>query len=149
MNLTEDEIRAIAKSKKTISAKRIAAVRILRNFEMPDLADFDPLLLGEKTPGEMRADGVNTEVLKKVKSRTRTTTTPDGGHTVEVEREIELRDTGMKEAEFLIHETDGAVEERMVIRGLPTMIVFGAEQDGAFDIPPAALPALGDGDGGG
>ena len=41
-------------------------MELLRPIETPDLGDYEPHMTGEKTLGQLRKDGVDTGVLKKV-----------------------------------------------------------------------------------
>lgn len=89
--LTEAQLKTVARSKVRKWTERAAAERILRTLEVPDLADFagvndmSDLLIARKA-------GLNTEVVKKFKTKTRTIPNDGGEPVTEVEREIELHD---------------------------------------------------------
>src|SRR4051812_5987958 len=70
-DLTELQLRKIARDAKAPWTKRTAAERILRTLEAPDMADFEPYLHGVGTLGQLRGTGINTEVVKKVKEKRR------------------------------------------------------------------------------
>lgn len=65
--LTEADLRRVARDKSAPWTRRAAAERILRTLETGDIADFQELLTGQKTVRELREAGVNTEVIKKLK----------------------------------------------------------------------------------
>lgn len=104
--MTIDDLRKIAKTDPNTN-RRSAAIRMLRDVEDPDIADFEPLLDGQQGLREMRAAGFDTRSIKRVKSKTRTITRKDGDPIVEVERELELRDTSLEEHKDLMDRTDG------------------------------------------
>lgn len=89
---TEKAIRKIAKDVKAPWPKRAAANRILRTMEAGDLSDFAGLLRGENTIEDLRAMGVNTEVVKRFKQKTRIVPKGEGKVEEVIEREIELHD---------------------------------------------------------
>src|SRR5947207_451921 len=78
--VTEAQLRSIARNRKAEWARRTAAERMLRTLEAGDMADFQAFLHGEKSLDELKEAGVNTEVLKKIKVKTRTL--GDGTHEV-------------------------------------------------------------------
>ncbi len=90
--VNEKELRRLAKNRSCNGTLRIAAQRMLRLMEDPDMADFEPLLDGQKCMKELRHDGVDTRVIKKVKSKTRSIPQGDNPPIIETEREIELHD---------------------------------------------------------
>ncbi len=89
----EDCLRRIAKDRTEGIQRRVAARRLLLMLEQADMTDFEPYLEGEANLRELRGNGVNTEVVKKVK--TKRIITPQGEQMVE--REIELHDRDGKE----------------------------------------------------
>lgn len=100
---TEVELRRIARDKNAPWTRRAAAERILRTLEAGDLADMESVLDGAEKLSDLRSRGVNTEVVKKMKVKTRTT---DDGDT-EVEREIELFDRAGVDFDRIIDRTHG------------------------------------------
>jgi hypothetical protein len=114
--LTEDDLRRIARDRRLAWAKRTAAERMLKTLEFGDLADFMSVLKGEQDLEQLRAAGVRTEVVKKLKVKNRVDS--EGEHYVE--REIELH-----------HDRAGADFDRIIgtTDGLPTKRV---EQIGPF-----------------
>lgn len=106
--LTEDQLRAIARGKNEDWTRRTAADRALKTFETGDLADFEEVLDGEKKLHELRTAGVNTEIVKKCKTKRRTL---DDG-TVEVEREIELHNRSGEEFDRVMDRTGGKPMQR-------------------------------------
>ena len=90
--LTREMLLKIARQANT-QTKRAAAVKVLRLGEMPDLADFEEMAEGKVKLKDLRAKGIDTSVLKKIKPKTRTIPDPDGGEpAVERECELELHD---------------------------------------------------------
>ncbi len=93
-NPSEACLRAIAKDKTEGIQRRVAARRLLLMLEQADMADFEPYLEGDANLRELRGNGLNTEVIKKVKTKSRVVPIPGGHGTTEevIEREIELHD---------------------------------------------------------
>ena len=112
-DLTEAQIRKIARDPKASWAKRAAAERALRTIEAGDLADLEPCLNGSKTLAELRGDGINTTVVKKAKARAYTT--KQGA--VTVEREVELHDRAGAEFDRVCDRTEGRPTQRMEMSG--------------------------------
>jgi hypothetical protein len=92
---TEDELRKIARGKANPWPMRAAAERVLRAIESADLADFEELVEGTKRLTQLRSEGVNTAVVKKIK--------PCG----ERGFEIELHDRSGVDFDRIIDRTDG------------------------------------------
>src|SRR5690349_11333806 len=57
-DLTEEDLRRMARDKAQPWARRAAAERVLKTLEAGDIADFAPFLRGEKSLEQLRADGV-------------------------------------------------------------------------------------------
>ena len=120
-DLGEKELRSIARDKKLGWTKRAAAERILRTLEAGDLADFEEVLDGSQTLRTARSGGVNTEIVKKMKVKTRTN---DAGE-VEVEREIELHDRAGVDFDRIFDRTVGKPSQEIQHQGIPpTQISF-------------------------
>lgn len=102
--LTEDAIRKIARGKDEPFPRRMAAERILRAMEVGDLADFLPLIKGEKNIDEMRQGGSNTEVVKKLKW---------GKHGIE----IELFDRSGEDFDRVMDRTAGKPNQAVEVSG--------------------------------
>lgn len=115
--LDEPSIRAIAKDIKAPWPKRAAANRILRTMEAGDLADFAGLLSGENKLEDLRAMGINTEVVKKFKQKTRVV--PSGNNKIEevIEREIELFDRAGDDFDRIIDRTAGKPTQAVEVSG--------------------------------
>lgn len=113
--LLEAQLVKIAKNKKAPPVDRAAAIRILRQLEDPDLADFTPLLNGKKSLAQLRATGVRTNTIKKFKQKSRMV--PDGkdGYEEVIEREIELHDRSRDEFKLLVEQTDGTPEQTISV----------------------------------
>ncbi len=103
----EKQLKRIARNRSCNGTLRIAAQRMLRLMEDPDMADYEPLLDGQKCMKELRHDGVDTRVIKKVKSKTREIPQGDKPPIIETEREIELHDRSGSELDRLLDRTDG------------------------------------------
>jgi len=109
-DLTEAALRRIARDEKLGWTKRAAAERILRLLEAGDLADFAGLLSGEHKLEDLRGLGINTEVVKKFKQKTRKQVTGVGEERqVEeiIEREIELHDRAGADFDRICDRTEG------------------------------------------
>lgn len=105
--MTELEVRAIARDKSAPVFKRAAAERWLRSIEVCDIADFQAVLQGgesAKTLEQLRREGVNTEVVKKLKYG------KDGP-------EIELHDRSGEDFDRICDRTDGKPTESLNIAG--------------------------------
>lgn len=128
--LTERSLRAISKDHRVGSNKRTAAQRLLRMMECGDLADMQGLCDGSQTLAELRESGVNTEVVKKVKTRTRSLM--ENGETVgvEVEREVELHDRSGDEFDRVMDRTKGRPRQEIVqhVDGAIRTIPEGSDQ---------------------
>src|SRR4051812_2048277 len=61
--LTENDLRRIARDSEQPWTRRAAAERVLRTLEAGDLADMEPWLRGERSLVDLRSRGVNTEVV--------------------------------------------------------------------------------------
>lgn len=101
--LTEFDLRKIAKDKNQSVPIRGAAERAIRIIESPDMADYADLLSGARTLGEMKRAGVNTEAIKKFKQKTHVN--KDGTYTIE--REIELHDRSGVDFDRIVDRTEG------------------------------------------
>lgn len=114
-DLTLAQLRKIAKSPKEGWTRRAAAERIIRTMEAGDLADFAGFLKGENNLEDLRAMGINTEVVKKLKQKTRKVPVAGGEKDdVEeiIEREIELHDRSGEDFDRVINHTDGNPTQR-------------------------------------
>lgn len=106
--LTEDQLRAIAKDGKVPAAKKAAAIRVLRMAEYGDLADFQDAVDGGLSLEELRKAGVNTSLVKKMKTRETVIKGKDGAPDErEIVREIELHDRGGDEFDRVVDRTEG------------------------------------------
>lgn len=106
-DLTEDELRKVARDKKVGWTKRAAAERALRTMEAGDISDFAGLMRGENNLEDLRAMGINTEVVKKLKSKSRKVQVGDGEVEEIIEREIELHDRAGQDFDRVVNQTDG------------------------------------------
>ena len=113
----EKELREIAADKEEPPAKRAAAIRMVRWLENGDLSDFAGLLRGENSLEDLRAMGINTEVVKKFKQKTRRV--PAGNNAVDevIEREIELHDRSGSDFDRILDRTVGHPKQAMEISG--------------------------------
>jgi len=102
-DLTETQLRTIARGKNEPWPRRAAAERILRTLEAGDLADFQTVIAGEKTLAELRDEGVNTELVKKVKP-------------VEHGVEIELFDRAGGDVDRIMDRTEGKPKQTREIK---------------------------------
>src|SRR5687767_14535299 len=87
--LTERQIRKIARDPDASWTKRAAAERILRTIEQGSLADMEPWLDGAASLKDLEGKGLNVEVVKKAKVTRKVIGTTKGGEEVAiVSREI-------------------------------------------------------------
>jgi hypothetical protein len=70
------------------------------------MADMEPILDGRMSLAELRESGVNTEVIRKVKTKTRSVPGDESG-AIETEREIELHDRAGKDLSLIMDRTLG------------------------------------------
>lgn len=106
--LSLGDLRKMAADANEPWARGEAALRMVRARENPDLADFEGVLDGQMGLREARAAGLDTSNIKKIKQKQRTIAGKDGGEAVvETEREIELHDRSLAEAQFVMEQTDG------------------------------------------
>ena len=124
--LTEAEVRRIAQDPQCPWPKRAAAERILRTLEAGDLADLEPWLLGKASLEELRARGVNTEVIKKAKETKRVVgRTEDGQETTIITREIELHDRAGADFDRIMDRTEGRpVQQHDVVADIPARVTI-------------------------
>jgi hypothetical protein len=118
--LTEAGLREVARDTKHPWTKRCAAERILRTLEAGDLADFAGLFRGEISLEDLRGMGINTEVVKKFKQKTRKQMVGHGEdeHIEEViEREIELHDRAGADFDRIMDRTAGKPGQVVEITG--------------------------------
>lgn len=106
-DLTEAQVRRVARDPRSPWTKRAAAERVLRTMEAGDLADMDQLLSGEVSLQGLRDQGVNTSIIKKIKVKTRTLYGEGGPEGEEVTREVELHDRAGEEFDRICDRTDG------------------------------------------
>lgn len=140
-DLTLDELKKIAKDSAKGWTHRQAALRMIRSLENPDIADFEPLLDGQMGIRELRAQGVDTTSIKKVKHKTRTIQQGEGNEPIqEVEREIELYDRGLEEARTVMDYTEGRPASGALPSEAPQTIVNFTLKIGNATITPGELP---------
>lgn len=101
-------MRAIARDKSTPWPKRAAAERVVRTMEYGDLADMESILDGSVSLKQLRAYGINTEVIKKIKVK-KTVEYDDEGDPVseQTEREVELHDRAGDDFDRVMDRTEG------------------------------------------
>lgn len=116
--LSYEDLVKIGRSKTRPALEVIAANRLLSAMERPDMSDYEPLLDGQMSIRELKASGVDTVGLKKVKQKTRSVPDGDGGHIHEVEREIELHDRSREESMFVTEQTDGKPSQSVDVNSL-------------------------------
>jgi hypothetical protein len=105
--MSETDLRKIARDKNEDWNRRTAANQMLRTLECPDISDYSGLLSGENRIEDLRAMGINTEVVKKLKQRTRRTSMKDGNIEEIVERDIEFYDRAGENFDRVCDRTDG------------------------------------------
>jgi hypothetical protein len=127
------ELRRILEDETEQPSKRTAAARLLRMNESPDMADYEPYLNGAVNLEQLKASGVDTSVIKKVKERRELN---KEGETVAVTREIELHDRSGEEFDRVCDRTEGKPKQSVDLGGslrIPTgvtMNVVGPWREG-------------------
>ncbi len=131
-DLLEEDLRKISRDPQKGWAERAAAERMVRSLEQPDMADFEPLLDGQMSLRELRAQGQDTATIKKVKSRKRTIPQKEGDPVEEVEREIELHDRAGEEMDRILDRTEGKPMQEIASKdGQPLVVqIVKIEFDG-------------------
>lgn len=114
--LTRDELRAIIKNPKTGSNKLGAAIALLHLGESGDMADYEGLLDGRDTVAELREDGIDTTLIKKIKRKQRTVKKGDLTEQF-VEREIELHDRSGDAIDRVMDRTEGKPNQAIKFDG--------------------------------
>jgi hypothetical protein len=111
----------IARSRKADPNMIIAAGRMLAMMDRPDLADFEPLVDGQLSLRELRAQGVDTSQLKRWEpKKTKTTIRKQGEADVEEETseaKIELFDRAPQAFDAVLDRTDGQPGQSLRITG--------------------------------
>ena len=122
----------------------MAANRILAAMERPDLADFEPLLDGQMSLRELRADGKDTALIKKCKAKRRIIPGRDGAEsTEETEREIELHDRAPAAWRDIIDDTDGKPSQTINVAAQVQVVGIIMEiVGGAVDVPVGPVAGL-------
>jgi hypothetical protein len=146
----EAELRAMARNKSLLVEDRMAAERILRTLEAPDIADFQPWLEGKCDLVELRERGVNTEAVKKAKVKVRVVPVGDGATEQHIEREIELYDRAGEDFDRIINHTDGQATKKVEVSGAAGSLAFDLGEFaemlittfGATRLPPMMRAAL-------
>ena len=106
--ITADELRDIARNDPN-GNRRVAAKQWIEAFGA-DIADFEPLLQGKKSAGELRAAGVNTSMVKK--ATVRSTIDKDGGVSKQIT--LELRHGG-EALDRIADRTEGKPTQRLEV----------------------------------
>jgi hypothetical protein len=114
-DLTAAELLKVARDPSVGWTKRAAAERILRTLEAGDISDFTDLLNGKVDLKALRKKGVNTEVLKQFKQKTRRVPVGNGKSEEIIDREIEMHDRAGPEFDRIVEHTDGTAIRRQNI----------------------------------
>lgn len=140
--LKETELRKIGRDKDATWAKRTAAERMLRTMEAGDLSDFDDFINGEKSLVDLRAAGINTEVVKKIKQRSRKVPAGEGETEEIIEREVELHDRAGVDFDRIIDHTAGKPVQAVEMSG-PNKGPIEIKKDVDYDAIEAELKQIG------
>jgi hypothetical protein len=120
--LTEQQIKFEARDPKNTWQRRMAAEQMLVGLEHGDIADFAGLLRGENTIEDLKGMGINTEVIKKLKQKSRKVPVGEGQIEEVIDREIELHDRRGAEFDRVCDRTDGKPNQPVeVVNGVPVM----------------------------
>jgi hypothetical protein len=114
-DLNIDQLRKIAKDPKEGWTRRAAAERIIRTMESGDLADFEDVIQGRTGLKDLRQSGIITEVVKKLRQKSRRVPVGDGETEEIIEREIELHDRAGADFDRVVEQTDGTPVQRQAI----------------------------------
>lgn len=130
-NLTWADIATKAKTGE--GNERIAAVQLMQMVERADMADYEPAINGEKTLKEIREDGINTALIKRVRQRRITTTDEKGNQVVEITRDLELHDRAGEAFTRLLDQTDGkpgqAPTVEVNVQAVQVKVIRGVSMD--------------------
>jgi hypothetical protein len=123
---TEADLRKLARDPHAPVAKRNAAINLLFTIELPDPADFQEVLSGEKTLADLRDEGVATHMVKKIKCKRLTTTTAKGHQSEQEDYELELHNRAGDAFDRIVGHTDGTPTQRVEFVGdaLPAAIMI-------------------------
>lgn len=124
---TEARLREMMNDRSAGFKKRVAATELLEMLHRGDLANFDGFLERGMTLDQIRAEGVDTAVIRKARVKVRKKT--DGA--VEITREIELADRRAQTMDRVMDRTEGR----------PTATLPPAEESAAQLMTFAALVA--------
>lgn len=116
---SEDKLRKVARDKSESWNTRVAAERMICALEYTDLKEFERVITGEETLREAAERGINTEVVKKLKRRTRTTKSEGGDPVTETEVEIELHDRAAQDFDRVVNQTAGRPKETVEVQNTP------------------------------
>lgn len=119
--LDEDQLRAICKNRRESFVRRTAARESLRMIEDGDLADFEDVMAGRETLADLRARGINTEIVKRCKRTTKNVQVIGGasdGTNVESEFicEVELHDRAGSHVDRIIDRTEGRAVQSVKVQ---------------------------------
>lgn len=110
------KLRKIQRNQGQPQLKRAAAERLLRMVDGVSLLDFEKYIDGKCTLEELREEGVNVDVIKKVKARIRRYDM-DGKPVEEIIREIELFDRAGEETDRVQDRTEGRPAQAVNVTG--------------------------------
>lgn len=115
-DLTREQIFAISKDPKEPWSKRMAAIRMVRAIEDPDIADYEEYLGGQINLQELRARGVDTRPIKKIDETVRRIPQgKDNEPIVEIERKLELHDRSGDDFDRILDQTAGKPTQQVQI----------------------------------
>jgi hypothetical protein len=113
IEFTAAELRVVAKDRKAPASRRAAAGQLLRMIRGCDAADFESYVDGSKTLVELRAAGVDTQVIKKMGRTNTTRTDKDGGETTTAKATLEFADPVGEALDRVIDRTEGRAIQRV------------------------------------
>lgn len=117
-------LKVIASDEAASFTKRASAQRAIRLLETGDIADFAGLLRGENNLEDLRGMGINTEVVKRFKQKTRVIEGKDGKKVEEVvDREIELYDRAGDDFDRICDRTHGRPKQSIEVKQTSTDIM--------------------------
>lgn len=115
-NLTRDEIFEISKNPKEAWSRRVAAIRMVRSVEDPDIADYEDYLGGQINLRELRASGVDTRPIKKIdETERRIPQGRDLDPIIEIERKLELHDRSSADFDRVMDQTVGKPSQQISV----------------------------------
>lgn len=108
--VTPAQLRKIVDDPKTDYNRYLAALRMLRSIENPNMARYEAYLEGKDSLEDLEGKGIDTTLVKKAKI-----TVVESESSTTTRREIELHDRSLAEAEFVCDRTEGRPKQALEV----------------------------------